>query len=481
MPKTTLLILVSAALVTSLGMMPSASARNFRVSQLPNGGQFSCGLCHEGGASGAPRNAFGAQVEEQMQGDANIASANVVWAGLVNLDADGDGFTNGEELGDPEGAWRIGEGQPQRSTSDPNDPNATPDPCGNGIIEENESCDREIIGDATCQSQGFVGGTLLCAIDCNFDVTGCSNCGDGIKNGNEICDGTDFGDLTCQSEGFGRGELQCNDNCTLDTALCSNCGNDLRDGTEICDGADLDGQTCLSLGYSSGALSCNFECTFDTQACEGDPDNVCGDNNLGGDEACDGDMFAGETCQSQGFGSGEIACRVDCTLDTSECSLCGNNVLDEGEECDEGNLNAQTCQGLGFESGALGCNDCAFDTSNCEEAMPDPEPDAGPGDMQEPEQDQGPTEDTTPQPDMDEEDQGQPDLPEVEDMNTGEPDTGTSEQDQGADTTDEPVPLPTAEESTCAVAAPTGAAPGAGPWAAVLALLGLGFVGRRKR
>src|SRR6185436_16293287 len=38
------------------------------------------------------------------------------------------------------------------------------------------------------------------------------------------------------------------------------CGNNLREGTEVCDGTDLAGQTCVSQGFTGGTLACNGTC-----------------------------------------------------------------------------------------------------------------------------------------------------------------------------------------------------------------------------
>jgi hypothetical protein len=86
----------------------SSEARAPRVSQIPNGSQANCIACHVSGGGGA-RNAFGLQVESSFL---NVAGT-VVWGpALAALDADGDGYTNGEELGDPTGAWRPGNANP---------------------------------------------------------------------------------------------------------------------------------------------------------------------------------------------------------------------------------------------------------------------------------------------------------------------------------------------------------------------------------
>lgn len=46
--------------------------------------------------------------------------------------------------------------------------------CGNGVIDPPEQCDRSDLGGATCQTQGFSGGTLGCDQSCHFDVSQCT-------------------------------------------------------------------------------------------------------------------------------------------------------------------------------------------------------------------------------------------------------------------------------------------------------------------
>jgi hypothetical protein len=46
------------------------------------------------------------------------------------------------------------------------------------------------------------------------------------------------------------------------------CGNGTLDPGEVCDGAELDGETCVSQGFDAGTLACNPSCTgYDTSAC----------------------------------------------------------------------------------------------------------------------------------------------------------------------------------------------------------------------
>ncbi len=100
-----------------------------------------------------------------------------------------------------------------------------------------------------------------------------------------------------------------------------------RDATKIerCDGEDLDDKKCTDLPsevgtpYTGGALACKGDCTFDTSGC-----SLCGDNRTTGKEECDGELSSAKTttCASlgQGYLSGDVtACKSDCTFDVSGC------------------------------------------------------------------------------------------------------------------------------------------------------------------
>ncbi len=99
-----------AALVSGL-----ASAlllgRGFRVSEIPNGGVNTCRNCHLS-PTGGLRNDFGDTIEKSFLSVPG-PNGHVLWgADLARRDSDGDAATNGEELQDAEGAWKIGDPAP---------------------------------------------------------------------------------------------------------------------------------------------------------------------------------------------------------------------------------------------------------------------------------------------------------------------------------------------------------------------------------
>lgn len=106
-------------------MVVNTTAMDFRVNQIPNGGKFGCANCHVSPAGGGARNAFGQMVESKYL-DFN---GNVKWsAAMASEDPDGDGFTNGQELQDPTGAWGSGDKAPGTASlvTNPGDRNSKP-------------------------------------------------------------------------------------------------------------------------------------------------------------------------------------------------------------------------------------------------------------------------------------------------------------------------------------------------------------------
>ena len=113
--RTCLLRGIVCSLLFSLSTQ--VQARFFRVGLIPNGPVYSCSTCHDSGGGG-PRNSFGYAVEEVAIG------SRPFWdAALAALDSDLDGFSNGEELGDPDGDGLV---DPMLAVSNPGDPLSFP-------------------------------------------------------------------------------------------------------------------------------------------------------------------------------------------------------------------------------------------------------------------------------------------------------------------------------------------------------------------
>lgn len=105
------------ALVSMLAFAAPAAANFDQQAQVPNGGALACTGCHPGGDS-TQFTLFGAQMRDLPNGTAD-------WATLCGLDADGDGATNGAELGDPGCVFPQGNDYGNYA-SDPNDPASRP-------------------------------------------------------------------------------------------------------------------------------------------------------------------------------------------------------------------------------------------------------------------------------------------------------------------------------------------------------------------
>ena len=129
-----------------MALTSEAFSRPSRPSQIPNGGVFSCANCHVNPAGGGDRNVFGSVVESGFLNGMG-ASATVNWnAGLAALDSDGDGATNGEELGDPDGDGVPVDGA---VVTNPADSASTPPPEGVIRVLSFTIAGQELAGDAS--------------------------------------------------------------------------------------------------------------------------------------------------------------------------------------------------------------------------------------------------------------------------------------------------------------------------------------------
>lgn len=258
----------SSFILLGLTLVPAvAQARSFRQGQIPNGGSYTCDSCH-GKTSLLEQDLtpFGMDVNR------TLSNNNVVWSAIWNLDSDGDGFSNGLELGDPGGTWRTGQPNPDEPTANPGIPNDGI--CGNGVAEPDEDCDSSDYRSQTCQSLGFGEGTLSCHSLCRWVTAECGFCGDGYLNPNfEDCDRDAFpSDLTCEDFGFLRGDLSCSSDCEVDPSTCTDeapavCGDGVISTGELCDGDNLGTVDCIRIAYAGGTLVCTDECKWDASNC----------------------------------------------------------------------------------------------------------------------------------------------------------------------------------------------------------------------
>ncbi len=113
-----------ALVIASVGTAVQVDARLFRMRMVPNAIALgvSCNICHtEGRRGGTPRNSFGLAVEALVTSNGR----EVFWGPeLAALDSDGDGASNGVELGDPEGTWSAGDDAPEGEITHPGDPDS---------------------------------------------------------------------------------------------------------------------------------------------------------------------------------------------------------------------------------------------------------------------------------------------------------------------------------------------------------------------
>lgn len=184
---------------------PDASARSHRVSQLPHGDSFGCTSCHTSPSGGGIFTGFGSAATLYLTGDGHISTQDLNWGPMAELDSDRDGFTNGEEVGDPQGTWVIGDRDPAGRFFNPGNPDDHPlATCGDGRVTPPEECDGSNFAGLSCFGLGLDDGTLRCKSDCSFDRSGCAGTPDaGPTGGGDedmgVADETPHDDPACST------------------------------------------------------------------------------------------------------------------------------------------------------------------------------------------------------------------------------------------------------------------------------------------
>ena len=113
------------------------------------------------------------------------SSAVAVWAASLLLPifygCGGGGSGGGKQSTDAE----IRDARTDGNTVIDAGPDAGPQNCGNGVIDDDESCDGSQLGGQTCSALGLPDGQLGCNEDCTLDTSGCAQCDDGICSDGE--------------------------------------------------------------------------------------------------------------------------------------------------------------------------------------------------------------------------------------------------------------------------------------------------------
>jgi hypothetical protein len=149
--------------------------------------------------------------------------------------------------------------------------------------------------------------------------------------------------------------------------ISTDCGNNQIDSGEICDGTNLGLESCLTQGFDSGDLACSSDClSFDTSLCISN--FVCGDNICGINENCPQDAGGcpDNSCYEptciNGCGQVVVAdngndefCIAPDSCQSGICIDCGDNIINGNEICDRTDLGSESCLTQGFDSGTLGC------------------------------------------------------------------------------------------------------------------------------
>jgi hypothetical protein len=270
--------------------------------------------------------------------------------------------------------------------------------CGDNEIDSGEQCDGSnwgVVNDCT-DLGSYLAGMPSCGPDCRFNTESCVGsaggvCGDGTIDGGEQCDGLDWGPVSSCADfgGYIGGSLSCGTDCDFDMAACvssegSYCGDGEINSGEQCDGGEW-GQIegCTDFGFTGGILYCDASCKFDTGNCYSSGQPYCGDGSIDQGEHCDGAALGAATSCTlfDSFTGGVLQCSSGCDYDTQGCtaplggSYCGDGTIDGGEQC-EGGVGALTCADFDdFTQGMLRCVNCSLDTGLCRRTTDPPDDD----------------------------------------------------------------------------------------------------------
>jgi len=158
----------------------------------------------------------------------------------------------------------------------------------------------------------------------------------------------DFSLLDYTVDLFDYNQVIARDGVERDVCTLAVCGNGNLDYGEMCDRNDFGGATCASLGLGTGDLACRTDCTRDVTGCSGG--SLCGNDDCSGDEtrcSCPEDCGACTGCceGSACLPSGSCGC----TPSTEVCDGVDNDCdgsVDEGDVCTTCTPTTEVCDGV---------------------------------------------------------------------------------------------------------------------------------------
>jgi cysteine-rich repeat protein len=273
----------------------------------------------------------------------------VLIAGAIGCGGGDTGNVGDDDGGDPP-ADAQGD-DPDAAPPDAGPPDAV---CGNGVIEDGETCDDSNAATEAC-AYGETSCTV-CDATCHEVAGATSYCGDNTTDAanSEACDDGNH-DLEACAYGVASC-LVCAADCTLVAGATSYCNDGVTDAAngETCEDGNTTTETC-----AYGATSCTV-CDAQCHETAGTT-SYCGDSTTDGtnSEQCDDGNTVKELCAY-----GDVACLVcdaTCQSVPGNTSYCGDGFTDSSntETCDDLNATTETC--------AYGATSCTVCDAACHE------------------------------------------------------------------------------------------------------------------
>ncbi|MEK6835374.1 MAG: hypothetical protein AABX61_03870, partial [Nanoarchaeota archaeon] len=300
--------------------------------------------------------------------------------------------------------------------------------CGNNVIDGTEQCDGTNFNSQTCQSQGFLRGTLLCNSDCTLNTNRCTSSDTKSPVISDIQSTTtkDSATITWKTDEdsdslIGYSQLISRVDTNEDIEIVPSPNNLVKIHQIIIPNSLASDQTYYHMVYSKDAsgnlakssvesfktkedsdlniapqvtiispvsgstvsTTFNLEVTTNKYAqCRWSQSSLIFTSIPFANElsAIDGLTFNSQMQLPDGLQNLYVSCKTTSALGessnpvqttftvlTSLTSFCGNGIIEGTEQCDTLNLNGQICPSMGFSGGGtLSCDsDCTFNTNQC--------------------------------------------------------------------------------------------------------------------